>query len=331
MIDPVSREIRSLLAAVPEDPLAAFVLADYLEEQNDPRRWRQGELLRLAYTLTRAVECDGRARQEERLRTLLRQGVRAIGPYRSVELGGELTMEFAWVPPGVFLMGSPEGEEGRERDGWPQDEGPQHEVTLTRGFWMGTTPVTRAQYAGIMGNNPTFAPYDRVDGPDRHKPVQEVEWVDAIAFLEKLSQRAGAAATECRYRLPTEAEWEYACRAGTTTRFWCGDSEAELAKVAWYGENSGDVQPVGKAANALGLHDMLGNVWEWCADWYDEGYYARAPKKDPVCNNAEIDLRVIRGGGGWNDATRCRSAARDANAPDCSHNDISFRVVADRT
>jgi formylglycine-generating enzyme required for sulfatase activity len=342
---PDSPQMRSLLEAIPEDPLAAFVLADYLEEQSDPQGHLQGELLRLVYTLTRSVGGENRVQQEERLRTLLlEEGVRAIGPYRRVDLRGKLTMEFAWVPPGVFLMGSPEDEEGREPDeGDPQDEGPQHQVMLTRGFWMGTVPVTQEQYQRVIGKNPSNRQDFVVDGIDvrRTAPVEEVEWHDAIAFLEKLTQRSKGTGSGAVYRLPTEAEWEYACRAGTTTRYWSGDGEEDLARVGWYWDNSrsttvwpmGDstTHPVGeKPANALGLFDMHGNVWEWCLDWYDPDFYARSPRKNPLCNNPESGWRVIRGGAAWNDAVQCRSALREWFTPDCSHNDLSFRVVADR-
>ncbi len=331
-----SADIRSLLATVPEDLFAAFVLADYLEEQDDTARRLQGELLRLVYTLTRSVGGEIRTQQEERMRTLLEQGVRPIGPYRRVALDDEVAMDFAWVPPGVFLMGSPEDEEGRVVDEnrrprfW---EGPQHEVTLTRGFWMGTTPVTQIQYARVMGRNPSWdsSRSADVEARNREKPVQEVTWYDAVAFLRRLSKRIGETGTELRFRLPTEAEWEYACRAGTTTRFWCGTSEADLARVGWYDGNSDfHMHAVGKAANPLGLFDVHGNVWEWCADLYDEKYYSRSPKTNPRCKRGESEQRVTRGGDAWDDAASSRSAARNSNSADCSHNDISFRVVADR-
>lgn len=341
--DSVSAEVRSLLEAIPEDALAAFALADYLEEQDDPA-WRlRGELLRLVYSLTRAVGGGAdRTRQEERLRALLRQGVHAVGPYRRVELGGEVAMTFAWVPPGVFLMGSPDDEEGRATEGDDDrpraclpEEGPLHEVTLTRGFWLGTTPVTQLQYATMMGHNPSWdsSRSADVEEENRDKPVQEVAWFDAAAFLQRLSTRrrtAGPGGT--RYRLPTEAEWEYACRAGTTSRFWSGDEEADLARVAWYVENTeSDVYPVAQyAPNAFGLYDVHGNVWEWCADLFDAHYYARSPKADPRCKRGEADRRVVRGGDAWDDAANCRSAARDDWDADCSHNDLGFRVVADR-
>jgi formylglycine-generating enzyme required for sulfatase activity len=334
--------LRALLAAVPGDTVAAFLLADFLEEHVDARRGAQGELLRLVYTLTRSAQGEGRTRQEDRMRALLREGVRAIGPYRRAPLGDQVSMDFVWVPPGVFLMGSSESEEGRatREDERPRcclpDEGPRHEVTLTRGFWIGTTPVTQIQYARVTGHNPSWDSSGSADvePENREKPVQEVTWYDAVRFLRRLSKRFTA-----RFRLPTEAEWEYACRAGTTTRFWSGNSEVDLARVGWYGENSTvssgrfpeiDLHPVGKAANGLGVCDMHGNVWEWCADLFDENYYAHSPKINPRCKRGDPGRRVVRGGDAWDDAANCRSAARDDHAADCSHNDIGFRAVADR-
>jgi formylglycine-generating enzyme required for sulfatase activity len=317
---------------------ATPVLADYLEEQNDSTRRAQGELLRLVYTLTRSVGGEERRRREDRLRVLLREGARAVGPYRRVVLDDRTAMTFAWVPPGVFLMGSPDDEEGRatpDNQGGRNclmDEGPPHEVALTRGFWMGTTPVTQSQFAQVMGRNPSWDSNESADvePENRDKPVQEVEWSDVTGFLRRLSRRFAT-----RFRVPTEAEWEYACRAGTTTRFWSGSREADLARVGWYWGNTqdsdGQLRPVGgKPANAFGLHDTHGNVWEWCADVFDETYYARAPTTDPRCKRGETGRRVVRGGDAWDDAANCRSAARDDMAEDCSHNDLGFRAGADR-
>jgi formylglycine-generating enzyme required for sulfatase activity len=331
-------DIRPLLAAVPDDTLAALALADYLEERGDAVRRLQGELFRLVYALTRSVEVQDRAGREERLRGLLAQGVRAIGPYRRIALDDQLAMDFAWVPPGAFLMGSPQYEEESE-----PEEGPQHEVALVRGFWMGTTPVTQEQYERLMGRNPSNRKGLVVDGVDvrRTAPVEEVEWYDAIAFLKKLSVRARGAAEGGRFRLPTEAEWEYACRAGTTTRFWSGDGEEDLARVGWYRDNSrsftvwsmGDstTHPVAELLpNAFGLYDVHGNVWEWCSDLYDENYYARSPNLNPRCKRGDRGRRVIRGGFAWGGANCCRSATRSSHDQDCSHNDLGFRVVADR-
>jgi formylglycine-generating enzyme required for sulfatase activity len=290
-------------------------------------------LLRLVYSLTRRV--DGDRGPEERLRDLLRQGVRAIGPYRRVILAKGVAQDFAWVPPGAFRMGGPEDEEraeGDEEEEQVSAEWPVHEVTLTRGLWVGTTPVTQGLFTHVTGRNPSWGS-DRgpeVAPEDFDLPVQEVEWNHARRFLKRLSQQVGP-----RFRLPTEAEWEYACRAGTTTRFWSGDAEADLARVAWYWANTQDayppMRPVGRLpANAFGLYDMHGNVWEWCQDIFMGDYYTRSPREDPVCRRGDPEQRVIRGGDAWDDAGDCRSARRDDYHADCSHNDIGFRAVADR-
>jgi formylglycine-generating enzyme required for sulfatase activity len=151
-----------------------------------------------------------------------------------------------------------------------------------------------------------------------------VTWNDARAFCDWLSKKEGK-----QYRLPTEAEWEYACRAGSPSRFHFGNDEAELGQYAWYSENSkGQTHPVGqKKANAFGLHDMHGNVWQWCADWYDSAYYQNSPKEDPQGPNTAGASRVIRGGS-WDDSPRlCRSAYRPCDAPSSRLSDLGFRVV----
>jgi formylglycine-generating enzyme required for sulfatase activity len=198
---------------------------------------------------------------------------------------------------------------------------------------MGTTPVTQSQYARVVGRNPSWDSNRSADvePENRDRPVQEVEYHDVVGFLRRLSKRFSAV----RFRLPTEAEWEYACRAGTTTRFWSGDAEADLARVGWYEANTRDayppMRPVGtKPPNGFGLCDVHGNVWEWCVDLFDEDYYARSPKTDPRCRRGEPNQRVVRGGDAWDDAANCRSSARDDFTEDCSHNDLGFRVVADR-
>jgi formylglycine-generating enzyme required for sulfatase activity len=172
--------------------------------------------------------------------------VRAVGPYRRVPLDDSVSMDFAWVPPGVVFMGSPEDEEGRARrddddsTACLPDEGPRHDVILTRGFWMGTAPVTQIQYTQVVGWNSSWDSDKsaNVRPENRDKPVQEVTWKDVARFLRRLSKQFAVP-----FRLPTEAEWEYACRAGTTTRFWSGDADADLARVGWYYGNTGDEYP----------------------------------------------------------------------------------------
>jgi formylglycine-generating enzyme required for sulfatase activity len=173
-----------------------------------------------------------------------------------------------------------------------------------------------------MGSNPS-----RFKGEDL--PVENVSWNDCLEFCRKLTERqraAGRLPAGVAYRLPTEAEWEYACRAGTTTRYYTGDSESDLARAGWYDGNSGDrTHPVGqKVANAFGLYDMHGNVWEWCQDWY--GPYGTANATDPR-GPQRGPGRVVRGGGWYYYARKCRSAYRNFCNPDNAYDFYGFRLV----
>ena len=198
-------------------------------------------------------------------------------------------------------------------------------MRITRPFYLGVYEVTQEEYETVMGRNPSCfsakgGGKDRVAGQDtRRHPVESVSWNDAIAFCNKLSEReglrpyyrsgAGEQSGGDGYRLPTEAEWEYACRAGSTTRYSFGDDAASLGEFAWYDGNSGSkTHPVGqKRPNAFGLYDMHGNVWEWCWDGYEERYYANSPADDPL-GPSQAAGRVIRGGG-WT-ATRATAGRR---------------------
>ena len=209
----------------------------------------------------------------------------------------DLNLEMAYIRPGTFTMGSPANEPGRVND-----EGPQTRVTLTRAFWLGRTEVTQAQWEALMGSNPSA-----FKGASR--PVERVSWVDAIAFCRKLTEQervAGRLPKGYAYTLPTEAQWEYACRAGTTG-LYAGDGN--LDDMGWYSQNSGNTtHPVGqKQANAWGLYDMHGNVWEWCLDWY--GYYPGGRVTD-YAGPSSGTRRVFRGGGWGRGAALCRSAFR---------------------
>ncbi|MFO7567681.1 MAG: SUMF1/EgtB/PvdO family nonheme iron enzyme [Enhygromyxa sp.] len=230
---------------------------------------------------------------------------------RVIEKAG---VELVRIPAGSFMMGSPEGEEGRR-----EREGPQHEVVLGE-FYLARTPVTNAQYGRFMAAcpdapKPEYWADGRFNQPEQ--PVVGVSWGEAMAYCEW----AGLV-------LPTEAQWEYACRAGTTSRYWSGDSEEDLARVGWYRENSGNrLHAVGeKDANPFGLYDMHGNVWEWCRDgWahYDETKprVGDGLRREPV---AEGD-RVIRGGSWSSTAHYARSAFRSRNLPGVRFNLLGFR------
>ncbi len=239
-------------------------------------------------------------------------------------------MKLVLIPPGEIQMGSAkdviEEELGLHGDvGWYRDrlpgEGPQHRVRITRPYWLGATVVTQEEYQRVMGSNPS-----KFQG-DPQRPVEQVSWDDAVEFCRKLSALPGEKAAKRRYGLPTEAQWEHACRAGTTTRWYAGDNEAGLGDVAWFNTNSGrQTHPVGgKKPNAWGLYDMHGNVWEWCQDWYDKEHYAKSPIDDPA-GPPGGSARVLRGGCWFHPARFCRSAYRNFNGPGNRDGDLGFRV-----
>jgi formylglycine-generating enzyme required for sulfatase activity len=242
---------------------------------------------------------------------------------------------YRWIPPGRFMMGSPEDEQGRD-----SDEGPQHLVTLTQGFWMGDTPVTQALWVAAGRKNTS-----RFQSPTR--PVESIQWDDARKFAKGLGAQ-----------LPSEAQWEYACRAGTTTATWRGhlpilgeNNAPDLHTIAWYGGNSGEgfelpngedsskwpnkqlphksagTHPVAtRAANPFGLFDVLGQVWEWCEDKWDGTHaYTGAPRTNPVGDSG--GLRVVRGGS-WDGYARFGRAARRISLdPVLSSDDLGFRLL----
>ncbi|MBZ0265818.1 SUMF1/EgtB/PvdO family nonheme iron enzyme [bacterium] len=226
--------------------------------------------------------------------------------------GPLLDMTFVTIPAGSFMMGSPANESGKD-----DDESPQHLVTISKPFQMMTTEVTQAMWKELMGNNPSHLKGDDL-------PVEQVSWNDCQDFIKKLNQREPGKG----YRLPTEAEWEYACRAGTTTRFYSGDSESDLARAGWfYGNSESKTHAVGlKEPNALGLYNMHGNVWEWCNDWYDEDYYDNSPSVDPSGSNTG-SYRVLRGGSWLSNLRYCRSANRDMIEPLNWFGHYGFRIV----
>ncbi len=229
-------------------------------------------------------------------------------------------MKLVLIPAGAFLMGSPESDKDAHGD-----EKPQHRVRITRPFYLGATEVTQGQYRSVTGANPSgFKGSDDL-------PVEQVTWEDARAFCEKLSALEKPRLGGAIYRLPTEAEWEYACRAGTTTRFGFGDEAGALGEYAWFADNSGrKTHPVGqKRSNAWGLYDMQGNVREWCWDWYEWKYYETSPGTDPSGASGSWG-RACRGGCWvwWSDISRnCRSAYRDGNTPGCRFDGVGFRVA----
>ena len=234
---------------------------------------------------------------------------------KTVLLPGAVPLHFMRLDAGSYLRGSPESEVGRAKD-----EGPAHRVTLGRPFYLGKFEITQAQWSAVMGNNPsTFT--DRPDAAVH--PVDHVSWTDAREFFAKLNLMGFG-----RFRLPTESEWEYAARAGTTTRFPWGDDPGfrELPAHGWFNPRSeGRSHPVGlKRANAWGIYDLAGGVWEWCADW--KGDYPAGPVTDPA-GPAEGKLRVIRGGSWFNEPEALRSANRHGHEPASRQTNLGLRIV----
>jgi formylglycine-generating enzyme required for sulfatase activity len=210
-----------------------------------------------------------------------------------------------YIPGGEFMMGSNDYD----------DEKPPHPVKLSP-FYIGKYQITQAQWTAVMSSNPSYWKGDDL-------PVEKVRWDDAVKFCEAISKQTGKT-----YRLPTEAEWEYACRAGSSTKYCFGDDEKSLGDYAWYYKNSGaKTHPVGqKKPNAWGLHDMHGNVLEWCQDWYDKNYYKQSPRENPE-GPSSGKYRLLRGGSWGLYRIDCRSALRIHPSLGLTYFQVGFRVV----
>jgi len=225
----------------------------------------------------------------------------------SLDLGNGAKLDLVLIRPGSFTMGDANG---------GNDEKPAHKVTIKKPFYMGKYEVTQKQWQAVMGGNPS-----RFKGPQN--PVENVSWDDCQTFLQKLNEKLPASGA--KFSLPTEAQWEYACRAGGTGKFCYGDAEGSLGEYAWFAGNSGSkTHPVGeKKPNAWGLYDMHGNVWEWCQDWYGAyGAEAVTDTRGPTSGS----YRVYRGSGWGIGAGRCRSAGRGYYAPGLRHFLLGLRV-----
>lgn len=239
-------------------------------------------------------------------------------PYGAQEIaltipgGDQVQIKMQLIPPGTFTMGSYWNEKDRF-----DDEGPQHLIAISKPFYMGIYEVTQAQWTAVMGTFPSEFGYIPTN------PVEQVSWEDCQGFIAKLNTMGMG-----RFRLPSEAEWEYACRAGSTSTFPWGDDPAyrELGEYAWYANNSdGTPHPVGqKKPNAWGLYDMHGNVWEWCNDWF--GSYVGISQVDPE-GPATGSGRVLRGGSWPNSPQYCRPALRGSAEPTFRNDNLGFRLV----
>jgi formylglycine-generating enzyme required for sulfatase activity len=257
--------------------------------------------------------------------------------HKVVEIGKGVLLNLIWVEPGEFVMGT--------RFGNP-NESPPHPVRFSRGFWMGKFEVTQAQWQAVMGGSPS-----QFRGPQF--PVDHVSWNDSQLFLDALNKIVPGGG----FRLPTEAEWEYACRAGSDSRFECGENDRDLGRGAWFRDNSGAHKPLGwinhalhvnsilttlgvpwrmptwgtspvgtKPSNAWGFHDLHGSMWEWCQDWYGDSYYKESPPVDPT-GPASGKFRVLRGGSWFSIGLDCRSCNRSRYEPTERSEVTGFRVV----
>jgi formylglycine-generating enzyme required for sulfatase activity len=270
-----------------------------------------------------------------------------------LDLGGGVKLELLLIKAGTFTMGSPKQEQEQYfklAASRPQDED-EHPVEITKPFYLGKFPVTQEQYTRVTGkDNPSWLSAtglrkDKVTGLDTSRfPVEAVSWDDAAAFCGELQRRHGDQVPATlrtagyRFRLPTEAQWEYACRAGTRTTFHFGNvlngKQANCdGDFPWGTEEKGPylgrTESVGRyPANDWGLFDMHGNVWQWCQDYYAADYYQNCPKKDPENRKkAEEERRVLRGGSWISDARNCRAAYRERSAADSGDFTVGFRVA----
>lgn len=231
------------------------------------------------------------------------------------EYTNSIGMKFVLVPAGSFIMG-----ENPPYAGGKDDEKPAHEVIISKPYYMGIHEVTQGQWKQVMGDNPS-----RHQGLEN--PVDSVSWNDAMEFIRRLNARE----KHSRYRLPTEAEWEYAARAGTKTPYFFGDDPALLPVHAWITENAGVVtHPVGqKKPNAWGIYDTSGNVREWTQDWYDDDYYRKSPVRDPK-GPATGYGKAYRGGSKDGSVFPTRSSYRWRETPDTKEQNLGFRIIMER-
>lgn len=309
---------REALIARPGDRGIRQLFADFLEEANDGR----GELLRLVDLLTERIDVPRRAEHESRLRAILEAGTIPVGPYWTPVPG----LPLALIPPGEFGMGTRADEPSRSADE------SYHLVRIEKPFWLGIHTVTQRVWQDVMGSNPA-----RFAGLDL--PVEKVSWEESQEFCRRLREREGLG-----FRLPTEAEWEYACRAGTTTPFHLGEVlTSDLANFdgryplgsSRRGSRWKTTRPRGcYRPNGLGLYDMHGNVFEWIEDLYGENYDGiKSPvwrSDDPREAMMQQQVFRVHRGGGWNQpAIACRSAFRAYGTPTLAKDSLGIRVALD--
>jgi formylglycine-generating enzyme required for sulfatase activity len=309
--------LKPILAKVRKLEEYEELLKEMLEERNPPTtqelkdlRDYQKDHLRLRDEDVADIDRKHELIVTSKIRNLANNELIIVKEYKPqnliLDLPNGVKLELVDIPVGSFSMGSDEYD----------DEKPIHKVTLPA-FTMGKYPITQKQYMAVMGNNPSNFKGDNL-------PVEKVSWDDAVAFCKKLSGIVGKT-----IKLPSEAQWEYACRAGSTGKYCFGDDVSKLGNYAWYNENAGSkTHPVGeKLANSWGLHDMYGNVWEWCEDVWHENYNGAPTDGSAWLTGGEQNTRALRGGSWYDGAINCRSACRGRNIAGNSYYTFGFRVV----
>ncbi len=329
-------ELEGFLQAISEEPADEtnwLVMSDWLEENGDPQR---AELVRLQRSLQTRIRSTARQQAEERIRDLLVAGVRLCSPIRPSSIG----MDLALVPAGSFRMGSPVRESRRMADET------LHPVRITQAFWMGVYAVTQAQFQAVTDTNPShFLPgRDGVDARDTSRfPVDSATWEQADQFCRTLTRLERIETTGWAYRLPTEAEWEYACRAWTSSRWpfhfgkrldpTLANFDARYPYPIAYDESRisiGHPVEVGRyPPNAWGLYDLHGNIDEWCSDWFGSNYYQESERDDPT-GPLDGQSKCYRGGAWSGQGEDCRAAVRIGRGTDDADSRIGFRVVLAR-
>lgn len=312
---------RTVTVAEPDGKAKVVLLAVLAGHENQQLEWKPapGEEKGLTMQLPRVAssgEVPGTAQESHATR---KEPATKLPPAPSGSLPtmeNSIKMRLVQIPAGEFLMGSPDSDSEAS-----SDEKPQHRVRITRPFHLGAFEVAQSQYQQVMGSNPS-----NFKDESGLSPVEIVSWTDVEEFCGKLSGLPQEKQAGRQYRLPTEAEWEYACRAGSTSRYGFDESRDSLGSYAWFSENSGSkTHPVGqKKPNAWGLHDMHGKVYEWCSDWY--GTYDASGVDDPRGPTAG-SYRVLRGGGWFIVAGVCRPACRAGFMPVSRSPSVGFCVA----
>lgn len=295
-----------LKAAYANSQVDALVIRGISDLINDKKKADKAGFQEIASRNASAFAFEVLAKSYIESLDLAQPKVRNVSNFHKTFISSSTGMEFVLIPAGEFMMGSEE----------KANEEPIHKVKIKKPFYLGKYPVTQKQWKTIMGSNPSIFKGENL-------PVQGVSWYNAQAFIDKFNEKEHT----YKYRLASEAEWEYACRAGTETRFSFGDDESKLNEYAWYDENSGGVtHPVGqKKPNLWGLYDMNGNVWEWVRDKYHDNYNS-APSDGSAWEEGD-NFKRVRRGGGWSGKNRCRSASRYDDDPDVRYDVLGFRVL----